>query len=157
MSPDGWIGWDGISPDRSISRSPSGDNKSCPARFWARLRTRTEWQPWKQARWRRRRSWRLLEEDAGKKSFCKTFKSQVNFSFTFFGKSYRWLSKLKNALLSSRDLDPAYHRPSCYCGLCYARNCLLQQWWLIPFSFCPWWWIFQWNWKSYKCLDGQCY
>ena len=26
MSPDG-MGWDGISPDRSISRSPSGDNK----------------------------------------------------------------------------------------------------------------------------------
>ena len=24
---DGWIGMDGISPDRSISRSPSGDNK----------------------------------------------------------------------------------------------------------------------------------
>ena len=22
-----WIGWDGISPDRSISRSPSGENK----------------------------------------------------------------------------------------------------------------------------------
>ena len=31
MSPDGmgldWMGLDGISPDRSISRSPSGDNK----------------------------------------------------------------------------------------------------------------------------------
>ena len=25
MSPDGMDGWDGISPDRSISRSPSGD------------------------------------------------------------------------------------------------------------------------------------
>ena len=26
MSPDGMDGWDGISPDRSISRSPIGDN-----------------------------------------------------------------------------------------------------------------------------------
>ena len=29
MSPDGWMdgmGWDGISPDKSISRSHSGDN-----------------------------------------------------------------------------------------------------------------------------------
>ena len=31
MSMDGWMGWDGldgISPDRSISRSPSGDKKN---------------------------------------------------------------------------------------------------------------------------------
>ena len=27
------MGWDGISPDRSISRSPSGDNNTCISMF----------------------------------------------------------------------------------------------------------------------------
>ena len=129
-----WVGTGAkVAPQQVANQLWLIQNWSNPSRFWARLRKRKEWQPLEQARWMRRRAWRLLEENAGKRSFCKVSVSQVRL-FNHFP----WLvilEKLNNVLFLFRDLDPSYNRPSCYAGLCSACPCLLQQWWLNPIFF----------------------